>query len=145
MSFDLAPSAAPAESRMQMGVVPAGDVLIVTLGGLIDASATGPLCDALVAHVRAGWRRIVIELGAGAEVTRPGLRGFVVAAKLLQARQGQLRICGATAATEAFAERESFRHLLRFDPERAVSLARIAPAVSTGPAAATHFRPEFSA
>ncbi len=129
MSLDFHSAAAPTRPQpMQMTVQSAGEVIILRLSGCIDASATGALCDALVAHIRAGWRHMVVELSAQAVLTRPGLRGLVVAAKLLLARRGQMRICGASPETEAFVRRESFCHLLRFAPDRDAALVQIAAA-----------------
>ncbi|SDZ36201.1 anti-anti-sigma factor [Jannaschia faecimaris] len=112
---------------MNISIQTLGDVVVVTIEGIVDSRAAGPLYDALVAQVRAGTRNIVVELSGSVVLKRAGIRGLIVAAKLLQGRRGQMRICAAQPQIEAFLKSASFGHLLTFDRDRAASISAITP------------------
>lgn len=103
---------------MKISVETSYDVLIVNVSGILDSGAVGPLGDTFAEYVREGWRKIVVDLAHLRSVTRAGVRGLVVATKLLHSLRGEVRICHADAQTEAFLKAVSYHHLLRFDPNR---------------------------
>ena len=75
-------------------------VLVVGPHGTLDSRSTGPLCDALVAAIREGWRHVAVDLSALDTLTRAGIRGLIVGAKLMQAAGGELRLCGGVLRAE---------------------------------------------
>lgn len=100
-----------------------GSIVVVTIDGVVDSMAAGPLYDALVAQVKTGTRKIVVEFTDTVVLNRAGIRGLIVAAKLLKGRRGQMRICGAQPKHEQFLKSVSLQHLLTFDRDRAASIA----------------------
>ena len=90
--------------------------LLVRVAGRLDSHSTGPLCDALVARI--GRRRglnLVIDLAGVSTLTRAGLRGLVVAAKLTRGAGGRTRISGADTPKEALLRGLGLAHLFDLD------------------------------
>lgn len=121
---------------MDVSVSHQGNICIVTLSGLIDARTTGPLCDTLVAETRKGARHFVVDFARQTSITRAGIRGFVVAAKLLRGVRGEIRICGLTRDVDHFVRGVGFSHLLVLDDDRASALANLGAA----PEGTWHYR-----
>jgi len=107
---------------MKISKIMIDDFLIVEIAGIVDSNATGPLCDALVESVSDGWKKLIVNLSGVGHVTHAGVRGLIVAAKLLRNGRGEMRICGANAATEELLRGLGFRHLLKCDPTVEVSM-----------------------
>ena len=80
---------------MQVSTTSYRGIEVVSIAGVIDSRATGPLCDTLVESVRAGDGMLIVDLSAVHLATRAGVRCFVVAAKLCESAGGAMRICGA--------------------------------------------------
>lgn len=91
------------------------ETTFVSISGVVDAGGAGHLYDVLVQAVRLGSPRLVVDVAGVSRITRAGVRGFVVAAKLARARQGEMRISGASAETEATLRDLGFNDLLRFE------------------------------
>lgn len=108
-------------------------VLVVGPHGTLDSRSTGPLCDALVAAIREGWRHVAVDLSALDMQTRAGIRGLIVGAKLMQAAGGELRLCGATPDKESFLTQASFEHLLAFERSIQAAVRALSAAAATHP------------
>ncbi|WP_172296834.1 STAS domain-containing protein [Pseudoruegeria sp. HB172150] len=114
-----------------------GEFLIFEVSGTVDRTAAGTLYDALVEQVQCGRDRLIVDLSRVTTLTRAGVRGLVVASKLLHSADGQMRICGADKSAEALLRSLSFNHLLKCDPTREASMAAMAQAAPGRPKAAT--------
>ncbi|MGB3245011.1 MAG: STAS domain-containing protein [Sulfitobacter sp.] len=99
--------------------------VIVELSGDIDLYAAGDVLNALVGSAQTAKRKLVVDLSGVQRITRAALRGFVVAAKLLQSQRGDMRICGANPSVEASLRGLGMDHLLKFDASRARSIAAL--------------------
>lgn len=109
---------------------------LVELSGVVGSTTSGHLYDTLTRLIGAGDSRLILDLSRVERLTRAGARGLIVAAKLMQTRRGEMRICGAEADVEAALQDLGFRHLLRSDPDLGTALAALsqpAPAAETGP------------
>lgn len=111
---------------MNISIQSLDDITVVTIAGVADSKSAGKIYDALVAQLSAGAQTIVVEFTDTVILNRAGIRGLIVASKILQNRRGQMRICGAKPQDEQFLNSVSFRHLLTFDRDRAASIAAIA-------------------
>ena len=58
---------------------------------------------------------MVVDLEGVSSMTRAGARGILVAAKMLQCRGGEMRICGANEGVRRGLLNTGFRHLLAVD------------------------------
>ncbi|KAA9005577.1 hypothetical protein [Histidinibacterium aquaticum] len=101
-----------------------GDVDLVRIEGHVDAGATGPLCDLLAARARYGRRKLIVELGEDVRIVRPGVRGLVVASKLMRTAGGQFAVV-AGPELGGWLHRVSFAHLLPVHQSRAAALAAL--------------------
>ena len=109
---------------MKVSMQTQGEIGVVRLQGRIDAGATGELYDLLVAAVRSGRRKILVEFAEGSEISRPAVRGLVVAASVARAARSRFRICAGRDLAE-YLRRVSFHHLLAIDPDRASAIAHL--------------------
>lgn len=100
-------------------------VNLVRLSGILDSHATGQLYDVLVELIEAGNRQLVVDLSALSLLTRPGCRGLIVAARLMQTYRGAMRICGARGQVNDLLRNLGHDHLLKLDPTYIISLARL--------------------
>lgn len=108
-----------------------GDVLVVEVRGVVNSRAAGALYDGLVQGIVEGATRIVVDLAGASVVTRAGIRGLVVAARMLAPARGAMRICGAGRRTEELLRDLGMDHLLKRDACLEASLR----ALSVGPVA----------
>lgn len=93
-----------------------GDFRIVALAGVVDSASAGQLLDALVAAFQeASGDTLIVDLRDVTNMTRAGVRGFVVAAKLARNRGDALHITGASPSVEGVLENLGYTHLFRFD------------------------------
>lgn len=99
-----------------------GDVDLLRIEGDVDASTTGTLCDLLVARARLGRTKLVVEIAEGTQMARPGVRGLVVAGKLMRGTDRQFAIV-ADPELGDWLHRVSFVHLLPVHHTRGEALA----------------------
>jgi anti-anti-sigma factor len=111
---------------MNISIQSLSDIVVVTIDGVVDSMSAGQIYDALLAQISAGAQKIVIEFTDTVVLNRAGIRGLIVASKILRNRRGQMRICGAKPQDEQFLNSVSFRHLLTFDRDRASSIFAMA-------------------
>ncbi|MEO3415222.1 STAS domain-containing protein [Roseovarius sp. CAU 1744] len=84
------------------------------ISGDITCGDAGALYDALVDSVQSGVTTMIVELSRVRRVTRSGLRGLFIAAKLLQQVHGEMRICGVNRSVQGSLRGQGFDHLLCF-------------------------------
>ncbi len=122
--------AAEDANGIRVSVTAHGEIVVVGVTGDLVSTTSGDLLDALVGVVTAGHKKIIVDLSDLGIMTRAGLRGLVVAAKLLQVAKGQMRI----VVTEMDKGRHllgfSFHHLIHLD--RSVDAAQSALTASPG-------------
>ncbi|WP_226577676.1 STAS domain-containing protein [Acuticoccus sediminis] len=103
-----------------------GDLLIVGVSGVVDSRAAGPLYDTLVGCSRHRGARLIVDLGGVTRLTRAGVRGLLVAARLVRQGGGTMRICGAGPEAASLLADLGFRSLVTLDADRAAAVAAIA-------------------
>lgn len=104
-----------------------GSLSIVEIAGAVDSRSAGKLYDVLIDIVRDRRAKLIVDLSGVQSMTRAGVRGLVVAAKLLKPGKGKMRICGANRATEDMLRGLGLDHLLNYDPTIEASLAALFP------------------
>ena len=67
-----------------------GGLTIVSISGRMDAVTTGEIEHDLAEVVESGEKRLLLDLGALEYVSSAGLRTFLVTAKRLKARAGEM-------------------------------------------------------
>lgn len=92
------------------------EILLAELGGTLDSRAAGPVYDALVQRINESACRLIIDMSGVTRLTRAGVRGLVVAAKLCVTAGGKMRICGADPAASHLLDSLGFHHILRLEP-----------------------------
>jgi len=110
---------------MQVSTTSYRGIEVVSIAGVIDSRATGPLCDTLVESVRAGDGMLIVDLSAVHLATRAGVRCFVVAAKLCESAGGAMRICGAHKPIGIVLRNLGFNHLIKQDRTMAESIGAL--------------------
>jgi anti-anti-sigma factor len=108
---------------MRLSVSTLDGILIVRIAGAVDSHTAGRLYDVLVDCVGEGRKKLIVNLSGVERVTHAGVRGLVVAARLLNFKQGEMRICGAGGSVETFLRSLGFGSLLKFDPTLEASVA----------------------
>jgi anti-anti-sigma factor len=106
---------------------------IVGIAGIVDSRTAGQLFDALVARCGAG-RKLAVDLSGVHVMTRAGVRGLVVAAKLTKLAGGELRLCAAQRNVADLLQGLGFNHLLKCDPTLALAISRLSAGRSAHPA-----------
>lgn len=114
---------------MKLTKIMIDDFLIVEVDGIVDSNATGPLCDTLVEAVGDGWKKLIVNLAGVPYATHAGVRGLIVAARLLRTGRGEMRVCGANAATGKMLRGLGFHHLLKCDPTVEYSILALSGSV----------------
>lgn len=99
------------------------DIFVVELSGGIVGRTAGDLLDALTHLVDWGCKKLILDVSNVRVVNRAGLRGVVVAAKMLQTSVGEMRICGAHGDVQRAFSDLYLRHLIHLDPDRNAALA----------------------
>ena len=88
------------------------DVLIADLNGRLDSTTSGYGYDELVKIAQSGNKQVLLNLEKLEFVSSAGLRSLLVAAKLLQAAEGQLKLCQANPAVSNVLQTSGFNSLL---------------------------------
>lgn len=89
---------------------------LVKISGIVDSHAAGRVSDTLVESLNEGRSSLVVDLCEVEQLTRAGMRGLIVAAKLTQMSRGQMLICGASAEIVDYLGTMGIDHLVSFSP-----------------------------
>ncbi len=89
------------------------DVLVADMSGRLDSHTAGDAGDRLVAIAQGTDHHVVLNLARLDYVSSAGLRVILRAAKLLQAKNGRLTICGAGGNVKTVLETAGFNSLLK--------------------------------
>lgn len=104
------------------------DIVTVKIAGTVDSRVAGRLYDALVQCVGGGKQRLIVDLSGVQLMTRAGMRGLVVAARLMKSNRGNMRICGAQKSVEAVLQNLGYNHLFNLDPTHQDSIDKLCEA-----------------
>ncbi len=94
------------------------DVLVVDMAGSLDTQTSGYASDEMVRIAQGGNSKVLLNLDKLEYLSSAGLRVILLAAKLLQASRGELKICHANGVVKEIMEVSGFDSLLRmYDSE----------------------------
>ncbi|QHQ35524.1 STAS domain-containing protein [Algicella marina] len=110
---------------MQVQFAQTRDTTIVHIEGPMNLLAAGHLYERLLFALPRGSDNFIVDLAAVPSATRAGLRGIIVAAKLMQRRRGQMLISGANANVTALLRGCGIDNLLKFEPTLDAAAARL--------------------
>ena len=95
------------------------DVVILGLSGKLDATTAKTLEDKILADIEAGERRLVIDLSQLDYVSSSGLRVFLLAAKRLRSRDGNIALCSLKDHVQQVFDLSGFSSILAIYGSRA--------------------------
>lgn len=75
-------------------------VTFVNISGEIMSTTSGAVMDVLVDLVQGGKNKLLLNIKDVSFISSAGLRSILVAAKLLQNSDGQMRICSANESVK---------------------------------------------
>ena len=88
-------------------------VTFVNISGEIMSTTSGAVMDVLVDLVQGGKNKLLLNIKDVSFISSAGLRSILVAAKLLQNSDGQMRICSANDSVKKVLETSGFTSLVR--------------------------------
>ena len=95
------------------------DVQVVDMAGKLDTTTSGDAGDRLVSIAQGDATQVVLNLEKLDYVSSAGLRVILRASKLLQGRNGELKICQANGLVQEVLETSGFHSLLKiYDSEK---------------------------
>ena len=100
-------------------------VTVAYLTGRLDSSVAGEVMDGLNAIVNAGTTKLVINLRDLTYISSSGLRGLLVAAKLIKSANGDLRLCEPIERVAKVLNDSGFSNLIRTDNSESDSVAAL--------------------
>ena len=104
---------------MQIDTRKVYDVLVVDMVGKLDTTTSGEAGDRMVSIAQGDAKEVVLNLENLDYVSSAGLRVILRASKLLQGRNGELKICHANGVMHEVLETSGFNSLLRiYDSEK---------------------------
>lgn len=92
-------------------------ITVVYLAGELGSTTSGQVMDDLVGRVKGGANRIVLNLEDLTFLSSAGIRSILVAAKLLQNADGEMRICNASESVRKVLETTGFTSLVKLDSD----------------------------
>jgi stage II sporulation protein AA (anti-sigma F factor antagonist) len=95
-----------------------GDLLELTVSGVLDNEWSMRFSAALHEHIRDGWKRILVHMPGVTYIGSAGITALLVTKKRLERLRGQFGICELSPQVESVLERSRLLNLLRCDPER---------------------------
>lgn len=94
------------------------DVLVIDMVGRLDTAASGYASDELVRIAKSRSGKLVLNLEQLDYISSAGLRVILLAAKLLEASSGEMKICNPNGLVKGVMETSGFASLLRmYDTE----------------------------
>lgn len=100
-------------------------VTVAYLSGRLDSSVAGEVMDGLNGIVTAGATKLVINLKDLTYISSSGLRGLLVAAKLIKSSNGDMRLCEPIDRVYKVLNDSGFANLIRTDASESESVAAL--------------------
>lgn len=93
-----------------------GEALLLALAGAIDTLNAPAFETRLTELIGEGQRRLVLDCGSVDYVNSAGLKGFLVAAKALDAQGGKLALCGLSSSVRMIFDLIGFSQIMTILP-----------------------------
>jgi sigma-B regulation protein RsbU (phosphoserine phosphatase) len=107
------------DAQMEIRTRRVGDVLIVDMVGRLDSRTAGPASTELNQIAQGGPGKLVLNVQGLEYLSSAGLRAILVAAKLVQAHGGAMKVCDANATVKRVMEVSGVSSLLHlYDAEK---------------------------
>jgi anti-anti-sigma factor len=110
---------------MEIGTRKEGNATVATLAGRLDAVTAPEYESRINGLIEGGETLLVIDFEKLDYISSAGLRGLLVTAKLLKARQGQVRFANVRGAVKEVFDISGFGSIFQMDDSVASSLAAI--------------------
>jgi anti-anti-sigma factor len=117
---------------MTYAVSTVDELKIVEISGVVNSLTAGRVYDVLVAAAGDGETKLIVDMSGVHLITRAGIRGLVVAARLMKPGRGAMRVCGGNRAVAALIRGLGLPHLLKCDP--AIEMSVLALSYRAAPA-----------
>jgi anti-anti-sigma factor len=102
-----------------------GGVAVVAPSGRVDSVSSAELEAALLRHLEADEKQLVVDLGAVEYISSAGLRVLLMLAKKLQGGGGRLVLCAMPDSVRLVFELAGFLSIFEIEDSRAVALSRL--------------------
>ncbi len=112
---------------MEISTRKVNDVLVVDMVGRLVTQTSGYAYDEMVQIAKSGNSKVVLNLDKLEYVSSAGLRAILVAAKLLRASKGELKICHTNGMVKKVMETSGFNSLLAMYDSENDALAAFSP------------------
>jgi stage II sporulation protein AA (anti-sigma F factor antagonist) len=110
---------------MEMQIGKEADVTVVTMIGRLDAVTAPEYENKISALVNGGDIRMVVDFEKLDYISSAGLRALLVTAKLLKAKQGQVRFANVRGSVREVFDISGFGSIFQMDDSVASSLAAL--------------------
>jgi stage II sporulation protein AA (anti-sigma F factor antagonist) len=100
-------------------------VAVVALQGRVDSVSSAELESALVGHLEADARQLVVDLGGVEYISSAGLRVLLMLAKKLQGTGGRLVLCAMPESVRLVFELAGFLPIFEIEDTRQGALSRL--------------------
>ena len=111
---------------MDIGEEHKGDITIVEIKGRIDSSTARPLGDKLTELIKAGRKRVVLDLKNLVYISSAGFRALLLAGQLAEENQGSLVLCSLSSEVQRLFDLGAFTDLFPICSSREESLTKLA-------------------
>lgn len=98
---------------------------VVDMTGRLDSSVSGQVMDQLNEIVTSGATRLIVNLSGVNYISSAGIRSLLIAAKLIKAQNGEMRLCEATDLVARVLNESGFTNLIRIDAHEDLSISAL--------------------
>jgi anti-sigma B factor antagonist len=110
---------------MHIGEQHKGDITIVEIRGRIDINTARPFGDKLTDLIKAGRKRMVIDLENLVYISSAGFRALLLAGRLAEESQGSLVLCSLSSEVQRLFDLGTFTDLFPIYSSREESLTKL--------------------
>ena len=111
---------------MEIGEEHKGDITIVEIKGRIDSKTARPLGDKLNDLIKAGRKRVVLDLKNLAYISSAGFRALLLAGQLAEESQCALVLCSLSSEIQRLFDLGAFTDLFPIYSSREEGLTKLA-------------------
>jgi anti-sigma B factor antagonist len=102
-----------------------GEVTIVEIKGRIDSKTARPFGDRLTGLIKAGRKRVVVDLKNLVYISSAGFRALLLAGRLAEETQGTLVLCSLSSEVQRLFDLGAFTDLFPIYASREEGLTKL--------------------
>jgi anti-sigma B factor antagonist len=102
-----------------------GEVTIVEIKGRIDSNTARPFGDRLTGLIKAGRKRLVVDLKNLVYISSAGFRALLLAGRLAEESQGALVLCSLSSEVQRLFDLGTFTDLFPIYSSREEGLTKL--------------------